>query len=199
VLEPVAVGVIVVCWATVALVWLAGGLYNAARSNRSTVRGRSSVASSLVAVVVAAAALLAARVVVGGIVIAAPWARFVGAVVLLGSTGFALWARGTLGTSWTIGPKVTGDGNLRTTGPYGITRHPIYTGLLGMLAGSAVLAGGGEWLAVIGPAIVAAIAKVRLEEELLLDVFPEGYRRYAASVPGLVPGMAILRRRLRRA
>ena len=41
-----------------------------------------------------------------------------------------------------------GDGlrGLRTDGPYAITRHPIYTGLLGMLLGTALLGGLGQWM-----------------------------------------------------
>jgi protein-S-isoprenylcysteine O-methyltransferase Ste14 len=36
---------------------------------------------------------------------------------------------------------VKDDHVLRTDGPYGITRHPIYTGLLSMLAGTALIEG----------------------------------------------------------
>jgi protein-S-isoprenylcysteine O-methyltransferase Ste14 len=54
---------------------------------------------------------------------------------------FTLWARFSLGTMWSVAPKVKGDHQLRTHGPYAVTRHPIYTGLLGMMLGATLLAG----------------------------------------------------------
>ena len=44
---------------------------------------------------------------------------------------------------WSMDAAVKEGHRLRTEGPYGITRHPIYTGLLGMLLGSLLLAGVG--------------------------------------------------------
>ena len=39
------------------------------------------------------------------------------------STVFTLWARLALGISWIAAPEVEGDRRLRTSGPYGVTRH----------------------------------------------------------------------------
>ena len=57
----------------------------------------------------------------------------IGLVILLGSTVFTLWARFALGTMWTLDARLKEGHALRTDGPYRITRHPIYTGILGML------------------------------------------------------------------
>jgi len=57
-----------------------------------------------------------------------PWGTSIGLVILLGSTVFTLWARFALGTMWTLDAVVKEGHALRTDGPYGITRHPIYTG-----------------------------------------------------------------------
>ena len=73
------------------------------------------------------------------------WARLLGLALLLAATGLTLWARLVLGTMWSAAPAVKAEHQLRTTGPYAVTRHPIYTGLLGMMLGSGLLAGG-RWI-----------------------------------------------------
>jgi protein-S-isoprenylcysteine O-methyltransferase Ste14 len=109
--------------------------------------------------------------------------------ILGASTGFAMWARGVLGSSWSIGPQVGGDRRLRTRGPYAITRHPIYTGVLGMLVGTAIAVGGGVALVLIGVGLVALETKIRMEEPLLVAQFPNEYPAYRARVPQLIPGL----------
>ncbi|MGO9762784.1 MAG: methyltransferase family protein [Solirubrobacteraceae bacterium] len=68
-------------------------------------------------------------------------ARAPGLVLLLICTAFALWARVTLGTMWSSTALVREHHRLRTSGPYAVTRHPIYTGLLGMMLGTALANG----------------------------------------------------------
>jgi protein-S-isoprenylcysteine O-methyltransferase Ste14 len=70
---------------------------------------------------------------------------------------------------------------LRTSGPYAITRHPIYTGLLGMLLGSLLLAGGGPWIAPFAVYLVVLGLKIRIEERLMLAEFPGDYPRLIAG------------------
>ena len=117
----------------------------------------------------------------------------VGAGVLVGSTLFAIWARLALGRSWSIGPRAATDRGLRMDGPYAITRHPIYTGLLGMLLGSALLGGLGQWIVLVAAGLVVAALKIRSEERLLLATFPDAYAAYRERVPALVPGWRCVR------
>jgi protein-S-isoprenylcysteine O-methyltransferase Ste14 len=49
---------------------------------------------------------------------------------------------------------------LRTEGPYAVTRHPIYTGILGMLVGTALLSGLGYWAAVVAVAVAGLEVKI---------------------------------------
>ena len=112
----------------------------------------------------------------------------IGAGVLIGSTVFAIWARLTLGSSWSVGPRAATERGLRTDGPYAITRHPIYTGLLGMLLGSALLGGLGQSIVLVVAGLVVVWLKIRSEERLLLATFPDEYVAYRERVPGLIPG-----------
>src|SRR4030095_14182479 len=135
------------------------------------------------------------RVVAQGLTLAVPPVRLLRLAVLLASTGFPVGARWSLGTSWSVGPQVRGSRLLRTRGPYAVTRHPIYTGLLGMLLGSALLAGLGHWIVLPVVGLLAFAAKIRMEEQLLRATFPDEYERYAGDVPQMVPGFGLLRRR----
>jgi protein-S-isoprenylcysteine O-methyltransferase Ste14 len=83
-------------------------------------------------------------------------------------------------------------------GPYAITRHPIYTGLLGMLLGSALLAGLGQWIVLVAAGLVVAALKIRSEERLLLAMFPDAYAAYRERVPALLPGWRSLSARRER-
>ena len=81
---------------------------------------------------------------------------------------------------------------LRTGGPYAITRHPIYTGLLGMMLGTLLLAGGGRWIVPFGVYLVVLELKIRIEERLMLAEFPDDYARYRRHVPRLIPGLRLI-------
>ena len=185
---------LVICWGTVAVVWLVGAVYNVGHAARDTIRMQSMPVVPIVASIIASSVVLLLGQAIGQrLTTDEIWVRLLGFAVLGASTAFALWARLALGTSWSVGPTVSGDRRLRTTGPYAVTRHPIYTGLVGMLLGTTLLAGIGQWivLAVVG-AIVAEV-KIRMEEALLMTVFPDEYARYRRRVPELIPGLRLRR------
>jgi protein-S-isoprenylcysteine O-methyltransferase Ste14 len=152
--------------------------------------------TALIVVAVACAGL----VIVGrghfdGLVVGASWVRVLGLAVLVASTVFTLWARFSLGTMWSVAPKVQGDHRLRTAGPYAVTRHPIYTGVLGMLLGATLLSGIGQWIVLFPVGLILFEVKIRMEEHLMLATFPADYPRYRRQVPQLVPGLFALRQR----
>jgi protein-S-isoprenylcysteine O-methyltransferase Ste14 len=196
-----AVG-IAVCVGVVVVVWVTGAVYNAFRSPHSAShapreRTRSQPGSSalIVVAVVCVGLAIVSRGHFDGLVVGALWVRALGLAVLSASTVFTLWARFSLGTMWSVAPKVKGDHELRTHGPYAVTRHPIYTGLLGMLLGATLLSGIGQWIVLFPAALIVFEVKIRMEEQLMLATFPEEYPRYRRQVPQLVPGLYALRQR----
>ncbi|MFZ0995477.1 MAG: isoprenylcysteine carboxylmethyltransferase family protein [Candidatus Dormiibacterota bacterium] len=182
---------IAVCWVAFASVWVVGAIYNAAKGPR---RARwNMMPRSFVGIIVASVAVL---VVVAHVVSAADWDHLqvdslwvtgFGLAILLLSTAFTLWARAALGTMWSIETVLRENHQLRTDGPYGITRNPIYTGVLGMLLGSVLLAGVGSWILILPFAVVVFGAKIRSEERLMAATFPDDYARYRQHVPQVVP------------
>ena len=197
---------IAVCVGTVVLVWVAGALYNALHTPHSasdvprertrSQPGLTAGDGGLIGVAVVGVGLaIVGRRYFDGLVVGALWVRVLGLAVLVASTVFTLWARFSLGTMWSVAPKVQGDHQLRTHGPYAVTRHPIYTGVLGMLLGATLLSGIGQWLVLFPAALIVFEVKIRMEEHLMLATFPDQYPRYRRQVPQLVPGLYALRQR----
>ncbi len=131
------------CWGAFAATWLVGAIYNQSRAPAERTRtGLGSWGTGWIIVAVAWTAVPRADW-ASLTVPAPPWARL---AILLAATVLTIWARLALGTMWSAAPAVKQGHQLRTSGPYGITRHPIYTGILGMMLGSLLLAAGGRWL-----------------------------------------------------
>ena len=181
------------CWGAVAAVWIAGAIYNASRGSRA--RTRAPAVTRLPIVVLVLAAWLLFFLVPGtdwhSLTVDTLWVRVPGLVILICSTVFALWARAALGTMWSSSPTVKAGHRLRTDGPYGVTRHPIYTGLLGMLLGTALLVGLGHWLVIFPLALVFAELRISTEEQLMSATFPDEYPESRRRVPQLVPGLRL--------
>jgi protein-S-isoprenylcysteine O-methyltransferase Ste14 len=115
-------------------------------------------------------------------------ARFLIALLLVAAgLAYAVWARVHLGANWSGSVTQKQQHELIRTGPYAQVRHPIYTGLLVALLGSAIACG--EPRALLGLAIVvlAFVRKLRIEERFMDELFPQQYARYRAEVPALVP------------
>jgi protein-S-isoprenylcysteine O-methyltransferase Ste14 len=74
-------------------------------------------------------------------------------------------------------------GTLVTTGPYALTRHPMYVGWWSIHGGIGVFRGSSWVLATLPAAVLAERGMVIHEEQALAQVFGDQYTRYARSVP----------------
>lgn len=101
--------------------------------------------------------------------------------------GFAVWARVHLGGNWSGTVTLKHDHELIRSGPYRFVRHPIYTGLLAALLGSAIVRGEWRGLFAVMVAFVALWRKSRLEERWLGDLFGSEYTNYSQDVAALIP------------
>jgi protein-S-isoprenylcysteine O-methyltransferase Ste14 len=99
----------------------------------------------------------------------------------------AIWARRHLGRNWSGEITIKVDHQLIRSGPYKLLRHPIYSGILAMYAGTALV--GGEWLGLIGlaMALFAYWRKIRLEEANMVTAFGADYDGYCGETWALVP------------
>jgi len=116
-----------------------------------------------------------------------PLAYWLGTLLLAAGLIFASWGRRHLADNWSSSVALMQDHELIRSGPYAIVRHPIYTGLLVAILGTAIVEG--EWRALVAVALFAAafVRKLAIEERFLAEIFPEQYARYRTEVPTLIP------------
>jgi protein-S-isoprenylcysteine O-methyltransferase Ste14 len=119
---------------------------------------------------------------------------WIAVVVVLAGLAFTWWARIHLGRLWSSSVARKADHHVVDSGPYGIVRHPIYTGIILATIGTAVLRG--TTLAWLGVAVMTLgwYIKARMEETFLRDQLgAEEYGRYARRVPMLMPFLPLSR------
>ncbi len=93
-----------------------------------------------------------------------------------------------LGRQWSIQARLLEGHRLVVAGPYSHMRHPIYTGMLGMLVATG-FAFSVCWALLIALPIFAmgTAIRVRAEEHLLHEAFGEDYEAYRRYVPAVIP------------
>ena len=111
----------------------------------------------------------------------------VGALLTLLGVGFAIWARAALGQNWSGIVTLKAAHQLIRRGPYALVRHPIYTGLLLALLGTAMVGGELRGLLAILIVTLAYWRKSRLEETYLVRQFGAAYQAYQREVKALIP------------
>lgn len=169
-----------VTWIVFWIYWLA----SAAAAKHGTQRGLASrlpfvVTGALVIVLLRGAR--AGSLEVHGLIV-----QCVGVVLFLTGLGLAVWARVHLGRNWGMPMTRKDEPELVTSGPYRRVRHPIYSGLLLAMLGSA-LGTSLYWL--IALAVVGGyfLFSARVEERILEGAFPDAYGRYRAHTKMLIP------------
>lgn len=111
------------------------------------------------------------------------WLRWLGAPLLAAGVAITTWGIRTLGRNLTPGTEPLPQGSLVTSGPYAHVRHPIYTGVVLLLAGYTLA--WSNWTLALIVAVVALQyfeAKARREEKWMLQRFPD-YETYMRHVP----------------
>ncbi len=100
---------------------------------------------------------------------------------------FAIWARFYLGQNWSSAVSIKVGHQLIRTGPYAWVRHPIYSGLLLAMVGTALARGDPRGLLAILLLWLGFSIKRRLEEQFMLKTFGPAYEEYSRSTGALVP------------
>ena len=97
---------------------------------------------------------------------------WIGALLTIIGIALAIWARYQLGRNWGSGTKE--EPVLITSGAYTYVRHPIYTGAILGLFGSALT---GSIVAVVFfiISIIFCLLRINKEERAMLNLFPEQY------------------------
>jgi protein-S-isoprenylcysteine O-methyltransferase Ste14 len=175
-------------WMALVVVWVAGAL----RTKRTVQRQSSASQLLYTAILLTGVFLIFAKQ--SGI----PWLdrqlfpvtvpiALAGLLAVLMGVAFSIWARLMLGGNWSNRVTVKENHTLVRTGPYRIVRHPIYSGILLGMFGSALQRGGLRCF--IGVLICAFSfwLKTRAEERFMVQSFGEQYLQYRHRVKALAP------------
>ena len=110
-----------------------------------------------------------------------------GLALCVAGVALAIWARAILGANWSAQVQIKQGHELVERGPYALVRHPIYTGLILLFAGNAVMVG--DWRGVLAVAIVTVSfwRKYLLEEKLMTQEFGQAYLDYRKRTYPLFP------------
>ncbi|MGC2194995.1 MAG: isoprenylcysteine carboxylmethyltransferase family protein [Terriglobales bacterium] len=184
-----------ISWHTVTTLWIAWLLYWAisAWGVRRNERGESSSQRFLTALVLGC----------GGYLIFArssglgpldrrfvpddPAIKAAAMVLLVAGLGISIWARRHIGQFWSGRVMLKENHQLIQSGPYARVRHPIYSGLLLAMIGTALFVG--ESRAALGVLVIFAGHgwKARREEALLAGQFGASYEEYRRRTGSLLP------------
>jgi len=184
-MQPDVHGYIGAAWILLALVWLVGAF-----TTKKTVRaqpGRNRIV--YVTLVLLGALLFNVRFgfLAMRVLPATAAAAYTGLALTIAGVAFTIWARFYLGSNWSGRPTIKQNHTLVRSGPYAVVRHPIYTGILVGLLGTAIAQG--NLAALIGTVLILIALKLKslLEEQFMTEQFGAEYVRYKEQVKGLIP------------
>jgi len=118
---------------------------------------------------------------------ASPLVSYIGFGLTLLGIFFMVWARLFIGRNWSSWVTVKQDHRLICTGPYSIVRHPIYSGMLLGLFGTAIVTGELRCLIGLALAVIGLRQKSLIEEHFMTEQFGAEYDGYKRDVKALIP------------
>jgi protein-S-isoprenylcysteine O-methyltransferase Ste14 len=116
-----------------------------------------------------------------------PFLDLMASVAALAGLVITIWARRTIGENWSASVTLKEGHELIQAGPYRFVRHPIYTGFLLMALGAAIIPFRTRGFAGVALVFAGFWFKLRQEEALMTETFPDEYRLYKSRVKALIP------------
>jgi protein-S-isoprenylcysteine O-methyltransferase Ste14 len=181
-------GIIRACWIIFVLVWLLGAV-----STKRTIYRESSAerARYWLALVIGYFLVIKSS----GLPFPLDWlvvprttaSASIGVFLCVSGLLFAIWARVILGRNWSGVVTLKEGHELIERGPYRVVRHPIYTGILAMFAGTAIAIGYFGGFVGLLLVFVSFWLKLKREEDLMLKHFPDKYAAYQRRVKRIIP------------
>lgn len=112
---------------------------------------------------------------------------YIGFASALAGMAIAIWARMSLGHYWSDKIVLKVDHQLVRSGPYARMRHPIYSGVLLGVAGSALVVD--EWRGVLAFLLLLTnyTVKAKREDAILAEAFTEDFEEHKKCAGFLLP------------
>jgi protein-S-isoprenylcysteine O-methyltransferase Ste14 len=113
--------------------------------------------------------------------------EYIGLIAALAGLAIAIWARISLGPYWSDKIVLKVDHQLVRSGPYARMRHPIYSGVLLGVAGSALVVH--QWRGVLAFVLLLTnyIVKAKREDKILAGAFAEDFVKHRRRAGFLLP------------
>ena len=112
---------------------------------------------------------------------------WMGVVLTLAGVAIAIWARWHLGANWSGVVTLKEGHELIRSGPYRTMRHPIYTGILLAMLGTALTLGEVRGLLAVAIAWLSFYTKARREESLLTQEFGDRFAEHTKHTGMFLP------------
>jgi protein-S-isoprenylcysteine O-methyltransferase Ste14 len=173
--------VVLVGWLAFWIYWLAAS----ANTKRGTTRW-GQFAGFRVGIILVVLLLLRIRLLKGHADVTNAWLWGIGLALFALGLALAVWARLYIGRNWGMPMSRKDEPELVTTGPYRTVRHPIYSGMILAMIGTAIAV---SWYWVIAVVLLGAyfVYSAVHEERYLTEQFPDTYPDYKRSTKMLVP------------
>lgn len=107
--------------------------------------------------------------------------RWIGAALLAVSLGWVVASQAAMGRHWKMGVDHAG-GALLVTGPFALSRHPVYTGIRAMMLGQLLVIGSWPMFAVWLLSEMLVQQQARFEEAAMGASHGSNYAAYSAAV-----------------
>jgi protein-S-isoprenylcysteine O-methyltransferase Ste14 len=185
--SSVAVTLIYICWAIFFGFWLLAAFRTKPAAERTGWCGWLAYRLPLVIAIALLVSSFGSPALEITIIPSTPLMHSLSGVLCVIGLLISLWARAILGSNWSSSVTLKQDHELVTRGPYRFVRHPIYTGVLFMLLGSALISGRLGAMAGLPFGFLGLWIKLRQEEALMMRHFPADYPKYKRKSKALLP------------
>jgi len=115
------------------------------------------------------------------------WVAWLGAMATFMGVLFAIWARTTIGKEWSAEIQIKVGHQLIRSGPYAHIRHPIYTGILLAVAGTALAIGEYRGLVAFAIMSIGFARKAKKEESFLAAQFGPAFEEHRRQTGFFLP------------
>lgn len=115
------------------------------------------------------------------------WTNAAGVAITIAGIAFAMWARVYLGGNWSSSVTVKVGHELVRSGPYRLVRHPIYTGLISALLGTAIVRHQVRGVIAVVLAYLGFKIKSKIEERAMINTFGAQYDEYSRATGAIIP------------
>ena len=115
------------------------------------------------------------------------WTQILGVAITAAGLAFAVWARAYLGGNWSSTVTVKVGHQLVRSGPYRWVRHPIYSGLILAMLGTALERRQVRGLMAVVLVYAGFKIKSKIEERAMAATFGPEYDDYTRSTGAIIP------------